>query len=251
MATVAALWRHPIKSHGREAMDSLTLAPGQTIPFDRRWAVVHDASKYDATAPVWADCANFMIGTRTPALAALWARVADDHVTLTHPTLGQITFAPDDPTDAARFLDWVSPLCPETRARPRAVVRVPDRGMTDTDYPSVSLLNLATHRAVAAHLGRDDLEPERWRLNIWLDGFDAWTESAWPGRSIRIGTAELAIREPVTRCLHTAANPQTGTRDADTLGALRALTGKTDLGVYAMVTTGGTIRPGDTADLLP
>jgi len=249
VATVAALWRHPIKSHGREAMDSLALAPGQTIPFDRRWAVVHDASKYDTTSPIWADCANFMIGSRTPALAALWAEVSGDHVTLTHPTLGQITFAPDDPADAARFLDWLSPLCPETRARPRAIVRVPDRGMTDTDYPSVSVLNLASHRAVAAHLGRD-LEPERWRLNIWLDGFDPWAETAWPGRTIRIGTAELAIREPVTRCLHTTANPQTGDRDADTLGALRALTGQTDLGVYAEVTTGGTIRPGDTADLI-
>jgi uncharacterized protein YcbX len=231
-------------------MDSLTLAPGQTIPFDRRWAVVHDASTYDTAAPAWADCANFMIGTRTPALAALWAKVDGDTVTLTHPTLGAITFAPDDPAEAARFLDWISPVCPESRARPRAVTRVPDRGMTDTDYPSVSLLNLASHRAVAMHLGRPDLEPERWRLNIWLDGLDPWAETAWPGRTLRIGTAELAIREPVTRCLHTAANPATGARDADTLGALRALTGQTDLGLYATVTTGGTITPGDTAELL-
>ena len=30
MITVSALWRHPIKGHGREALDHMTLTPGQT-----------------------------------------------------------------------------------------------------------------------------------------------------------------------------------------------------------------------------
>jgi uncharacterized protein YcbX len=250
VATVAALWRHPIKSHGREAMESLALAPGQTIPFDRTWAVVHDSSGYDTAAPTWAPCQNFMSGTRTPALAALWARFDGAHVTLTHPDLGQITFDPDDPADAARFIAWVMPLCPPDRARPRALVRAAARGMTDTDYPSVSVMNRASHAAVAAHLGQP-LEEERWRGNIWLDGLAPWAETAWPGRHLRIGTAELAIREPILRCLHTAANPRTGQRDTDTLGALQALTGTRDFGVYAEVMTAGTIRPGDMAELVP
>ena len=249
MGSVAALWRHPIKSHGREPMESLTLAPGQTIPFDRAWAVVHDASGYDTATPSWAPCQNFMIGTRNSALAALRARVDGAHVTLTHPDLSPITFAPDDPADAARFVAWIMPICPEDRARPRAVVRVAGRGMTDTDYPSVSLMNRASHAAVAACLGRP-LEEERWRANILLDGFAPWAETGWPGQRLRIGNAEFAIREPIIRCLHTAANPRTGERDADTLGALDALTGRRAFGVYAEVTTGGTIRIGDLATVL-
>lgn len=250
MATVAALWRHPIKSHGREAMESLTLAPGQTIPFDRAWAVVHDASGYDTATPAWATCQNFMIGSRNPALAALWAKVDGARVALTHPDLGQFTFDPDDPADAARFIAWIMPICPQDRARPCALVRVAGRGMTDTDYPSVSVMNRASHGAVATHLG-GHLEEERWRGNIWLDGLAPWTETAWPGRRLRVGTAELAIREPIPRCLHTAANPMTGERDADTLGALQTLTGTRDFGVYAEVLNGGTIRPGDMAELVP
>jgi uncharacterized protein YcbX len=250
VATVAALWRHPIKSHGREAMESLDLSPGQTIPFDRRWAVVHDASSYDISSPAWAPCQSFMRGSRTPALAALGARVEGRFVTLTHPDLEQITFAPDDPADAARFIAWVMPLCPADRARPRALVRVAGRGMTDTDYPSVSVLNRASHAAVAAHLGHP-LDEERWRGNVWLDGLAPWAETAWPGRHLRIGTAELAIREPIMRCLHTAANPRTGQRDADTLGTLDALTGSRHFGVYAEVVTGGTIHSGDPAELVP
>ena len=41
MINVAALWRHPIKSHGREALQTVALTAGQTMPFDRTWAVMH------------------------------------------------------------------------------------------------------------------------------------------------------------------------------------------------------------------
>jgi len=75
MINVAALWRHPIKSHGREALQTVALTAGQTMPFDRTWAVMHDASKFEAGAPAWVKCANFMIGTSTPALAGIWAKL--------------------------------------------------------------------------------------------------------------------------------------------------------------------------------
>ncbi|MBI1415627.1 MAG: MOSC domain-containing protein [Limimaricola sp.] len=250
-ATVAALWRHPIKSHGREALEAVTLQAGQTLPWDRAWAVTHEDSHIDPAAPAWGPSQNFMIGTRTPGLAGIWARLDEDSatVTLTHDELGEITVAPDDRADAARLLDWVAPLCPANRSRPAAVIRLPDRGVTDTDYPSVSVMNMASHRAVADRLG-STLEPERWRGNIWLDGLAPWAEEGWIGQRLRIGTAELTIREPVVRCLHTAANPRTGQRDADTLGALDALRGERHFGLYAEVTTGGRIALGDSAEVL-
>ena len=48
---VSSLWRHPIKSHGREALEQVTLSAGQTMPGDRVWAVAHEASKADDS--VW------------------------------------------------------------------------------------------------------------------------------------------------------------------------------------------------------
>lgn len=250
-ATVAALWRHPIKSHGREAIGAVTLKAGQTLPWDRTWAVIHEDSHIDPAAPVWGRSQNFMIGTRTPGLAGIWARLDEDsaQVTLTHAELGEITVTPDDAADAARLFDWVAPLCPANRSRPAAVIRLSGRGVTDTDYPSVSIMNMSSHRAVAAHLGAAP-EPERWRANIWLDGLEPWAEAGWVGRRLRIGAAELTIREPVLRCLHTAANPRTGQRDADTLGALDALRGARHFGLYAEVTTGGRIALGDNAEVL-
>jgi len=42
MTEVRALWRHPIKSHGREALTSVTLTAGQAMPGDRLWAVARN-----------------------------------------------------------------------------------------------------------------------------------------------------------------------------------------------------------------
>ena len=250
MARVAALWRHPIKSHGREALQSVALAAGRPFPWDRSWAVVHDAAADDASQG-WIPCQNFMIGTRTPGLAGIWARLDPDagRITLSHAELGEINFSPDDAADQVRFLDWVMPLCPETRARPAAVVALPDRGWTDTDYPSVTLMNTASHRAVEERLGRP-LEKERWRGNIWFDGRTAFEELDWIGKRLRVGTAILEVREPVKRCLHTAANPRTGARDADTLGALDAGWGHRNFGIYAQVVQDGAVALGDELEIL-
>ena len=74
MAHVAALWRHPIKSHGREALAQVTLTAGQTMPWDRHWAVLHDDAQVDSENPAWAVFKNFMIGAATPGL--LWITTA-------------------------------------------------------------------------------------------------------------------------------------------------------------------------------
>ncbi len=247
MGTVAELWRHPIKSHGREALAAVALSAGKCVPWDRHWAVTHDVSKYDGSG--WASCQNFMIGTRTPKLAGIWAELDEPSgkITLRHEDIGAITFDPN--RDVASFLDWVRPLCPKDRAVPTGIVSIDGRGMTDSPYPSISIMTRASHAAVEAAMGQS-LELERWRGNIWLDVTDACEEFEWIGKTLRIGTAELEIREPIKRCLHTAANPVTGERDADTLGTLNSQFGHQNFGVYAVVTKDGHVALGDQAQVL-
>lgn len=251
MIAVATLWRHPIKSHGREALSRVTLTTGQTMPWDRTWAVTHEETKFDHNAPSWAHCRNFMIGSRTPKLAAIWARLdeAKRQITLRHPDLPDITFCPDQPEDVERFLTWVAPLCPENRATAQGIATVNDRGMTDSPYPTISIMNVASHDAVQAALATP-IEIERWRGNIWLDGLAPWAEHDWLGREIKIGGATLRIRERIKRCMLTNTSTQTGERDTPTLNALNETFGHQDFGVYAEVIEGGDIALKDQAVLI-
>ena len=89
----------------------------------------------------------------------------------------------------------------------------------------------------------------RWRGNIWMDGLIPWEEFNWLDKKIRIGTAVLEVVERAARCLATTANPTTGLRDADTLGALNSW-GHRDFNVYAQVIENGSINIGDSAELI-
>jgi len=239
---LAQIFRHPIKGHGREALASVSLSPGHCLPWDRHWAVAHDAARL---GPGWNACINFARGAKAPALMAVTCALdeATGTVTLRHPDRGEITVRPDDPADLPRFLDWITPLNPPDRAQPVQIVTA-GRGMTDSDFPSVSILSLASLADLSGRMGRD-LSVDRWRGNLWLAGAEAFAEFGWIGRHLTIGRAVLRIEERITRCTATAVDPETGRPDGNTLAGLQAAYGHQDFGVYGVVVQGGPISVGD------
>jgi hypothetical protein len=250
-AHVAQIWRHPIKSLGAERVGKVALSAGHTMPFDRVWALAHEKTRFDFDTPDWAPCQSFLRGSIAPLFGAVTARVvgAAGKVTLSHPELEDISIDPDDAADRTRFLGWVAPICPQGVPRPLGIARAPGRGMTDTDYASVSVKSLASLRALGEHMGVT-LDPRRFRGNIWLDGLAPWAEFDWVGREITVGGARLTVVERVARCNATKNNPATGIRDADTLGALEAHFGHKDFGIYCEVIEGGLVADGDPAGLV-
>ncbi len=247
MAMVAALWRHPIKAHGREAVDRITLREGETMPGDRQWAVAHELSEADGAE--WAPCASFTRAAKVPALMAITCQshANGQNLTLSHPELDDLVFDPD--RDGSAFLAWVRPLMPANRAQAARLVRSQSQGMTDSDYPTLSLFGLAAHDAVAEVL-QQDISVHRWRGNLHLSGLQPWEEFEWIGKTVRIGAAELKVEERIERCMATAANPETGIRDADTLGVLNGTFGHQNFGVYAVVTKTGEISVGDAVEVI-
>ncbi|CTQ50014.1 MOSC domain-containing protein [Jannaschia donghaensis] len=236
---LAQIWRHPIKAIGRERLSRVTLTAGRTLPHDRRWAVTHANAK-----PIdggWAQKANFLRGVSGPGLMAITAALdeATMTVTLHHPKRPDLTVTPDD--QAAKIVEWLDPVWPDDLPRPTGVVSS-ETGFTDVPDAWVSVHATATHRAVEQKMGRD-LSIHRWRGNLWIDGLAPWEEFDLLDQTFRIGDAVLRGVQPITRCRATEANPETGRRDADTLGTLRTWDHQ-DFGIYAEVIEGGVIAPG-------
>jgi len=250
VGVVAEIWRHPIKSHGHERIDQVELIEGKCLPWDRRWAVAHEQSRFDVEQPKWEPCGEFSIGSKSPSLQAIQCKTNPTFRTLTlsHPERPDLTIDPDDPEDANRFVQWVTPLSNKERAFPARLVRA-EPAMTDTDYQSVSLINLASHKTVETQIGQT-LDPRRWRANFNIQGLEPWVEHDLIGKVIRIGTAEFEVRERIQRCNATMANPETGEKDANTLAALRDGFGHTDFGVYAVVTKSGLVQQDDVVKVL-
>lgn len=243
---VDGIWRHPIKSHGREALASVSLRAGESMPWDRLWAVAHAAAK--AQPGIWAPCANFSRVSKAPELMAITAALneATGLLTLSHPKCPDLTFDPDANPDA--LIAWVAPLVPQDRALPDHIMRLDKRGYTDSDFPSVTLCNHASHRAVETQMGQN-LSIDRWRGNIWFNSDAPWVEFDWIDREVQVGDAILRPRERTDRCLATTSNPETGTRDADTLTALKSF-GHQDFSVRCEVLQSGDVRIGDKVTLI-
>lgn len=250
MVQIAEIWRHPIKAHGRERVDQVTLEAGKAMPWDRVWAVAHERSCFDAAQPGWNPPGDFSRGASSARLQQIEC-VTDPayrSITFSHPDRPALTIDPDNHGDGCEFVQWVMPISLGAKFLPARLVRAPGEAMTDTGYQSISLINLNSHRAVAQHLGME-LSPLRWRGNLLIDGLDAWQELSWPGKILRLGDIELEVVEPIKRCRMTEANPKTGARDADTLNALRKGFGHQFLGVYATVKTGGLLVEGTTIEV--
>ena len=242
---ITEIWRHPIKAHGFEALDSTEIRKGETLPWDRIWAVTHEGSKLNGNA--WAPCMNFSRGAKAPHLMAISTTLdeATSTVTLTHPTQGAVTFQPDEQADVARFLDWIAPLMPDGRAASTGIIRATGQGMTDSSSASISLGNLATLRVLEQHLGQA-LDTRRFRINLWVEGLAPMEELEWLDKPVRLGEIQARARDhAITRCASTMANPETGKRDAETLTAMNDIWGHQDLGITLITENSGTLSVGD------
>jgi len=140
-------------------------------------------------------------------------------------------------------------LVPALRAPPR-LLRSAGGHFMDKPDNVISLISLATLRQLEQRWGYQ-IDPLRFRANIYVDGAEPWEEFDWVGGTMRIGEALFRVDRRNGRCSATNVNPATGVRDLDIPGSLRAAFGHKDLGVYLSVLEGGRIEAGDPAAIAP
>lgn len=236
---LAHIWRHPIKGIGAEAIDAVDLAPDEAVIGDRVWALLN-ANATDTDD--WQPRRNFIQVASGPKIAAVNIETRGTHFALSHPDREDFLF---DPKEGGGPLGaWLGDLWPTERPAPARLVRSPVQGMTDVEFASVSIGNLASLRALSQKVGFD-VDMRRFRINLWLDGLAPWEEIDLLNGPLQLGTATLEPVEPIERCRAPDANPATGLRDIGMLPTLEDGWKTRDFGVYFKVSKAGRIQVGD------
>ena len=133
------------------------------------------------------------------------------------------------------------------------------RCVREGDGPDVEPLTVVSHASVrdlGRRGGREDLDPRRFRINLELDGCEAYEEDSWEGRRLGIGEAVIRILGQIPRCVVTTQSPDTGEKDWDTLTRIARYRprihgdGGLPFGVYARVDSPGKVHRGDGVVLL-
>jgi uncharacterized protein YcbX len=166
------------------------------------------------------------------------------------PFFGRLTTPAGRDAFARWLAEFLEEQAPEETYGPLRVIQAPPgHGFMNSRNGIVSVLNLDSVRDLERALGRP-VDPVRFRANVWVEGWGPWREyGLGAGPALRLGEAELRLRDDIVRCLAVDVDPRTGVRDIDLVGALKAHNGHIFCGVYAEVARGGRIAVGDEAVL--
>ncbi|MFE0754468.1 MOSC domain-containing protein [Inquilinus sp. NPDC058860] len=245
-ARLADLYRYPVKGLAGQKLAATDLAAGETLPHDRRFAIVHGASQCDPTAPSWQPKRQFLQLMTDERLAQLGVDYDDATEALTLKRDGK---------QVARGLlslpigqELINQFLNAFMKDPRGALKIvsaPGIAFTDKPEKLVSLINLASAKDIE-RVTRAPVDPRRFRGNLYLDGLPAWSEFELVGKELAVGPVRLRVVSRIGRCAATNVNPATGDRDLNIPKALITGFGHADCGIYAEVLVGGRIAEGDT-----
>jgi len=247
MITVRRLYRYPVKGLSPEPLEEVQLAPGETIPFDRAYAIENGPGRFDPATPKHLPKINFLMLMRNEKLAALETAYDADSQVLTLYRDGKQVARGDLNTKLGRQMIeqfFAGYMAGELKGAPR-VVSAQGHSFSDVADKCLHLVNLETVRSLGVELGQE-LDPLRFRANVYFDGLAPWAEAQWLDRQVRLGDAVLEVFARTDRCAATDVNPATAARDTSIPPDLMRMYGHNELGVYARVVEGGTVRLGDT-----
>jgi uncharacterized protein len=247
---IASLYRYPVKGLTPEPLERATLAAGETLPFDRAWAIENGQGRFDAAAPRHLPKINFLMLMRDERLATLRTQFDDATETLTilrdgkQVARGQLT----SPLGRQLIEQFVGAYMKAELRGPPKIVHASGHSFSDVATKCLHVVNLASVRELERTLGRP-VDPLRFRANVYLEGVEPWAEFGWMGKEIGIGEARLAVFARTTRCEATNVDPARGVRDMAVPAHLQRTWGHQDFGIYAKVLTGGEISVGAPARL--
>jgi uncharacterized protein YcbX len=244
--SVSELYRYPVKGLAPQQLDQTKLTPGETIPFDRAWAIENGRGRFEPANPQTVPKINFLMLMRNERLAALDIEFNDKDQTLTLIRDGRsvVKGALATPLGKQLIEQFMGSFMEQDLRGAPHIVHAEGHSFSDVAEKCLHIVNLASVRALERALNKE-VDPLRFRANIYIDTESPWAEFDWIGQQIDIGDARLEVYARTQRCAATNVDPHTAERDLAIPAALERTYGHQDFGVYAKVTKGGVIKTGD------
>jgi uncharacterized protein YcbX len=246
-AKIAEIYRYPVKGLTPEQLTRAELKPGQTLLADRRYAIENGPSGFDPAQPQWLAKPHFLMLMRDEWLAGLRTHFDDASHVLTIRRNGEIAAQGNLATAEGRTAIenfFATAFAGQIKGPPK-VLESPGHSFSDVARKVVSIINLASVRAIESLVGAP-IHPLRFRANLYVEGWPAWHEFDLLDRTLSIGDVRLKVVKRIVRCAAVNVDPDTAQRDLAIPQALQRRLGHADCGIYAEVITGGTIGAGDT-----
>ncbi len=172
----------------------MQLTAGETLPFDRAYAIENGPGRFDPQQPRHLPKISFLMLMRDERLATLTTRFDDATETLTilrdgkQVARGQLT----TPLGRQLIEQFIAAYMKSELRGPPKIVHAAGHSFSDVAAKCVHVVNLASVRELERVSGRP-VDPLRFRANLYLEGLAPWAELGWLGKELRLGEARLAV----------------------------------------------------------
>ena len=243
---VDAIYRYPIKGFSPQLLDKAQVSKGKALPWDRAFAIENGPSKFDPEAPAHLPKIHFLMLMKQPELASLKTEFDPETGAFGMTKDGETVASGNlfDPASMSETFAYLSKFCTKPLRDTPRLLHAKDHAFTDSRTHDLTLINLTSVKEISEKAGAE-LDPLRFRGNIYVEGATPWQEHDWVGGQIQIGDVTFTVRKRTVRCAATNANPDTGERDQDIPKLLMDTYDHADCGIHLMPENDGLISTSD------
>ena len=178
----------------------------------------------------------------------------NDKLTLTKNNKEILTINIDDTSEYELLSNKILEL-ESSLQKPIYLMKNKDIPFFDTSISNKTILNhsisLINTKSVEDFQNKtnQEIETQRFRGNIFVDGVDAWEERNWIGKIIKINDISFKVEKNIPRCVAINLKPNTDDNSLNLLQSLKKTYNHFDMGVYLTALDDGPINIGDNISL--
>lgn len=243
---VSSLYIYPVKGLSAHQLDSALVDPQRGFPNDRAFALAHHEGDYPRKPT-------------EPLKESLFHRLAVDHRlaglrTECNPDTGHFKAYVQDhlvlscdlfsAAGRSRIGEFFAAVLDLPDDKTPVITQAQGHNYSYLDSSSCHVINLASVRDLSERAGVE-IDPLRFRANLYIDTQDPWAEFEWMGSELVIGDdVRITPFKRAARCAATEVNRDSAVRDIPIPRLIKRFYGHSDFGVYAAITKGGLLEPG-------
>ena len=247
MIKIENLFYSPVKSISFEESESLKVLRGRGIESDRIFAFVQNLDstfiKHLIEDPKSRKLNNFVTLKNYPELNQYNFTYAKDKLILKKQDEIIITINPFFENEKILLCDKITQIIQKDK---KLDLLMDEKNPFFDTMPnnSISLINKKSISDFSNKISTN-IEIERFRANIYIDGLAAWKERDWIGKTININNIKFFVSDEISRCSATNLKPSTDIVTINLPNQLKKTYDHINMGLYIVPQQNGVISKED------
>ncbi len=239
----------PVKSLSFQSLNSSKIKKNLGIPNDRIFAfsrnVDFEKARLIEKNPNERKLNNFLTLKNSPVLNKYNFIFRNDKLTFTYQEKELLSISPSKIEErdllSKKLIEMENSLVNPTYLLKNSKFPFYDTTHSNKLFNSLSLINLNSIKDFENKISKE-VEPQRFRANIYVDGIEAWEERNWVNKIIKINNIDFKVEKNIPRCVAINIKPKTNDNTLNLLQSLKKNFNHFDMGIYLTALNDGEIN---------